>query len=167
MFQIFHPLHVVLSALVTAGVYRLYKKANVWKTIVIGVVGAIGIGTLSDCLMPWLGEVLLGMEHAEGHIGFIDMWYFVWPGALLGVGLAWVVPYTRVPHAGHVFLSTAASLFHILMAKGEQLQVATIVVIPFVLALAVWVPCCTSDIIFPLLFVGKDAEHVHGKAHSH
>jgi hypothetical protein len=28
-----------------------------------------------------------------------------------------------------------------------------------VLFLAVWLPCCVSDIVFPLLFVGPDGKH--------
>jgi hypothetical protein len=61
-------------------------------------------------------------------------------------------PKTKVPHAGHVLLSTWASLFHMTMAFGEDVSPTTWVVVPVFLFLAVWVPCCTSDIVFPLLF---------------
>jgi hypothetical protein len=38
------------------------------------------------------------------------------------------------------------------MALGEQVNVLTMGLITVFLFLAVWVPCCTSDIVFPLLF---------------
>lgn len=167
VFEVCHPLHVLLSALVTAGVFRLYKRANPLSTVLIGVVGAIGIGTISDSLLPWLGEHLLGLEHAEGHIGFIDLWYWVWPAAIGGVALSWAIPHTKVPHAGHVLLSTAASLGHILMDVGPSLSAWQTGLLGLVLAAAVWIPCCASDILFPLLFVGKDAAHPHAERCCH
>jgi len=33
------------------------------------------------------------------------------------------------------------------------LSLSTYVLVPVFLFLAVWLPCCTSDIVFPLLFV--------------
>jgi hypothetical protein len=38
------------------------------------------------------------------------------------------------------------------MALGTDVTVSTAVLIAAFLFLAVWVPCCTSDILFPLLF---------------
>ncbi|AHM58129.1 hypothetical protein EAL2_808p06260 (plasmid) [Peptoclostridium acidaminophilum DSM 3953] len=40
-----------------------------------------------------------------------------------------------------------------MMAKGHYLGSYEIVIIFVFLFLAVWIPCCTSDIVFPLLFV--------------
>ncbi len=48
LFWILHPFHVVLSALATAGMYRLHSKGGLWATILIGYFGSIGIATLSD-----------------------------------------------------------------------------------------------------------------------
>ena len=147
--------------MVTAGIYRLHGRGRWWAVLLIGYVGAVGIGTLSDCLIPYLAEALLGMAgqdiHAEAHIGFIELWWLVNPLALAGavIGLAW--PHTKFPHAGHVLLSTAASLFHMTMSVGATMGVGTMLVLPVFLFLAVWVPCCTSDIVFPLLFVGAKA----------
>ncbi|MFH1552217.1 MAG: hypothetical protein ABID83_01070, partial [Candidatus Omnitrophota bacterium] len=58
-------------------------------------------------------------------------------------------------HAGHVLISTWASLFHIIMAAGKSLGLFFYVAVFLFLFLAVWVPCCISDIVFPLLFVRK------------
>ena len=54
-------------------------------------------------------------------------------------------------------MSTWASLFHIVMALGGALAWWAYPVIFAFLFVAVWLPCCFGDIIFPLLFVGKDA----------
>ena len=121
----------------------------------IGYVGAIGIATMSDSLIPYLGEVLLGMPNKGVHIGFIEKWWLVNPLAIIGVVLSYYWPKTKLPHAGHVLLSTWASLFHILMAKGDVVNLFSYGAIFLLLFIAVWVPCCLSDIVFPLLFVRK------------
>ncbi|NLE41700.1 MAG: class I SAM-dependent methyltransferase, partial [Lentisphaerae bacterium] len=56
--------------------------------------------------------------------------------------------------AGHVLLSTWASLFHMMAAMGGgEIGATTIVLMGAFLFLAVWLPCCTSDIVFPLVAV--------------
>jgi len=151
-FWFFHPLHVLLSALATAGMYRLHSKGRIWPTLLIGYFGSIGIATLSDCVIPYLGEWLLGLPNRGAHIGFIEKWWLVNPLAFAGIALAWFWPRTKFPHAGHVLLSTWASLFHMMMAMGDTLGMLAILLISVFLFFAVWVPCCTSDIVFPLLF---------------
>lgn len=147
-----HPLHVLLSALVTAGMYRLHSRGNLWATISIGYFGSIGIATFSDCIIPYLGEALLGLPNKGIHLGFIEKWWLVNPLAAIGIAIAYLWPKTAFPHAGHVLLSTWASLFHMTMALGETITPLALTVIPAFLFLAVWIPCCTSDIVFPLLF---------------
>lgn len=156
LFTVFHPLHVFLSAMVTAGMYRLHGRGRWWATILIGYVGAIGIATISDSLIPFVGEAMLGLPHAHVHAGFIEEWYLVNPLALAGIAIAYFCPRTKIPHGGHVLLSMWASLFHMTMAMGEVLDIGTILVLPVFLFLAVWLPCCTSDIVFPLLFVRRE-----------
>jgi len=152
LFWTFHPLHVVLSALVTAGMYRLHGGSSLWRTLLIGYLGSIGIATLSDSIIPYIGELLLGLPNAGVHLGLIEKWWLVNPLALAGVALAYARPRTKFPHAGHVLLSTWASLFHITMALGESISVSTTILVGVFLFVAVWVPCCVSDIVFPLLF---------------
>jgi hypothetical protein len=190
LFQIFHPGHVILSALVTASMYELYEgKVGFVKILLVGYFGSIGIATLSDCVLPFFGESLMGVaipvhanlhghdeqtHHEEGsesetsekmpsawkrlHIGFIEEWYLVNPAALLGVLIAFFWPRTRFPHAGHVLISTWASSFHVLMNTHRELTIIIFLGFFVVLFIAVWLPCCISDIIFPLLFVGKDRD---------
>ena len=161
IFYTLHPMHVTLSALVTASMYGLHKcgqiktRCNLWILFIIGYVGSIGIATLSDSLIPYLGETLLRMPNRGMHVGFIEKWWLVNPMAIVGIAIAYFRPTTKFPHAGHVLLSTWASLFHIIMAAGHTLSWYSYIAVFLFLFLAVWIPCCVSDIIFPLLFVKK------------
>lgn len=172
VFYVLHPIHVVLSALVTASIYEIHEcgsdgtgfvrgKCNFLVVLLIGYLGAIGVATLSDSVIPFLAEWILGLPNREMHLGFIEKWWLVNPLAVAGVLFAYFKPNTRFPHAGHVLLSTWASLFHIMMALGAILALSTYIAIFFFLFLAVWIPCCLSDIVFPLLFTGKHIKHHH------
>ena len=201
LFAVFHPAHVVLSAMVTASLFSLHKKIkNFLIILIIGYVGSIGIATLSDSVIPFLGESVLGAsvpthaslhendheheaietEHAECshtahrlHLGFIEEWYIVNPAAILGVLIACFLPRTKFPHAAHVLISTWASSTHVLMNLQSEFTAAIAAGMLVVLFLAVWLPCCISDIVFPLLFVNSDIELVSTcicrdhKLHSH
>ena len=157
LFWTLHPIHVLLSALVTAGLYRRRTRGSLRATFIIGYVGAVGIATLSDSLIPFFGEWLLAMPYRGIHIGFVEKWYLVNPLVLFGIIIGYFWPRTYIPHAGHVFLSTWASLFHMIMAFGDSVPVLHLAVIPVFLFLAVWLPCCTSDIVFPMLFAKNDS----------
>lgn len=161
LFWSLHPTHVLLSALATTSMYRSHSdKSNLFKVVIIGYLGAIFIGTLSDSLIPYLGEFMLDLPNKEIHIGFIEKWWLVNPLAFAGIAIGMIWPQTEFPHAGHVLLSVYASLFHILMASGSTFSFTQLIVVTLFLFLAVWVPCCTSDIVFPLLFSGE-VEHNH------
>ena len=150
LFYILHPVHVVLSAIVTTAMYKRHSKGKVWAVILIGYVGSIGIATLSDVVIPYLGGVLLTLK-MEFHLGFIEKWWLVNPMALIGIAIGYWKPTTKFPHAGHVLLSTWASLFYF-TAFGMANWIPLLPFIFLILFLAVWIPCCTSDIVFPLLF---------------
>ena len=188
LFAVFHPLHVVLSAMVTAALFEIHRKAkNFLLILVIGIVGSIGVATLSDCILPFSGETILGVavpthatlhEHKDGqlceeahghdekeypaelHLGFIEEWYLVFPAAILGVLLAYFKPTTHLPHASHVLVSTWASSAHMLMNTHADMTAMLLVGMFVVLFLSVWLPCCVSDIVFPMLFVRSDGAHL-------
>ena len=164
LFWTFHPGHVVLSALVTTAMFRRHSRRGLLVTLLIGYAGSVGIATVSDSLIPYVGERLLALPHAHPHVGFVEKWWLVNPLAVAGIllGIRW--PRTKTTHAGHVLLSTAGSLFHVTMAVGESLSVLKLGAIGVFLFLAVWIPCCTSDIVFPLLFAGG---RVHGAPAPH
>jgi hypothetical protein len=152
LFWMLHPLHILLSAMVTAAMYRRHGKGGLAATVLVGYLGSVGIATLSDSIIPYSGEHLLALPNRGIHLGFLEKWWLVNPLALAGIAIAWFHPKTKFPHAGHVLLSTWASLFHMAMALGEGVGAMTMGLITVFLFLAVWVPCCTSDIVFPLLF---------------
>ncbi len=162
-FHTLHPLHVVLSALATTAMYRKYGSRKIWAAILIGYAGSIGIATLSDAIIPYLGGSLLGVE-IEFHIPFIETekmpflgietWKLVNSAALAGIIIGYLRPTTKFPHLGHVFLSTWASLFYF-TAFGIAPWIPLLPFIFLFLFLAVWLPCCISDIVFPLLFIRK------------
>lgn len=153
LFWIFHPAHVLVSAYVTAALYRRGNR-SIWMLIVVGYAGSVGIATLSDSVIPFLGEMLLALPSRDIHIGFIEKWWLVNPLAAGGIALALVARRTHLPHSLHVLLSTWASLFHITMAMWRPPRLVDFLAISVFLFLAVWIPCCTSDIVFPLLVQG-------------
>jgi hypothetical protein len=159
VFYTLHPIHVLLSALVTTSIYRLHGKGKLWVAILIGYTGSIGIATISDAVIPYLGGALFDWEREPfWPPPFIEKWYLVNPLAFLGIAIGYLRPTTRFPHAGHVLLSTWASLFYF-----SAFMVADwIPLLPFIflfLFLAVLIPCCVSDIVYPLLFVREEPDH--------
>ena len=172
LFYTLHPIHVVLSALATTSMYRLWGKGTVWRAIIIGYTGSIGIATLSDVIIPYLGGSLLNIS-MELHVPFIETesmpfigmakWQLVNSAAAIGIAVGLWKPRTQFPHLGHVFLSTWASLFSF-TAFGIADWIPLLHFIFLFLFLAVWLPCCLSDIVYPLLFVRKNGEAV---AHTH
>ena len=108
LFGVLHPLHVLLSAQATIATFRRAGGAGFWRSLAIGYLGGVGIGTLSDCLIPYLGEWMLGLPNPGFHFGFIEEWWLVNPLAFLGIALGFWSARTRVPHALHVWISTGA-----------------------------------------------------------
>lgn len=155
VFYVLHPLHVVLSAVVTSAMYRKYGNGKLWATVLVGYFGSIGIATISDSIIPYLGESLFDLPNREIHLGFIEEWLIVNSAALFGIAISYLIPITKIPHYGHVLISTWASSFHIIMALGTSINWLLLLSMFMFLFLAVWLPCCLSDIVFPLLFTGK------------
>ena len=154
-FYTLHPLHVLLSALVTTAMYMRYRKGKIWAVILIGWTGSVGIATISDAMIPYLGGVLLHAQ-MEFHVPFIEEWWINFL-ALAGIAIGYWRHTTRIPHFGHVLLSTWASLFYF-MSFGIADWIPLLPFVFLFLLLAVWIPCCTSDIIYPLLFVRRGPE---------
>jgi hypothetical protein len=179
--------------MVTASMFRIHAlKKRFLLVLLVGYFGSVGIATLSDVVIPHIGTNLLGLdvpslhhpevtsqddettsEANEGgmHLGFIEEWYIVNPAALLGIFIAYFLPRTKFPHAAHVLISTWASSSYLLMNMHSEITMGIFLGIFLTLFIATWLPCCISDIIFPLLFVKSDLElvvpcHVHGR-HSH
>lgn len=201
LFTIFHPGHVLLSAMVTASMFGLHSaKKHILLIILVGYFGSVGIATLSDIIIPHFGSVALGLDipghgevfhglhehqdageaaneelqsehaaeqmheenghiehqHSKIHLGFIEEWYIVNPAAFIGIFIAYIFPRTKFPHAMHILISTWASSSYLLMGMREQWSLLAGIGIFATLFISVWIPCCVSDIVFPLLFVKSD-----------
>lgn len=198
LFMVFHPVHVVLSAMVTASMFKIHMAGKRFLLVLlVGYFGSVGVATLSDIVIPHLGTRVFGLdipkhtelhgaaaeggreeaaghadEHEHGmHLAFIEEWYLVNPAALLGILIAFFLPRTKFPHAGHVLVSTWASSSYILMNMASAMTARAGVEVFITLFVAVWLPCCISDIVFPLLFVKSDLELAvacpHHGLHSH
>jgi hypothetical protein len=122
----------------------------------IGWTGAIGIATISDAIIPYLGGTLLHIP-MEFEVPFIEHWW-INLFALAGIGIGYWKQTTKIPHLGHVLLSTWASLFYIMAFGIGDNWIPLLPFIFVILFLAVWIPCCLSDIVYPLLFIRKKAE---------
>lgn len=155
VFYVSHPLHVLLSALATTAMYMRYRKAKFWVAVLIGWTGSIGIATTSDAIIPYLSGALLHAQ-MEFHVPFIEEWWINFV-ALAGIAIGYWKQTTKIPHLGHVLLSTWASLFYF-TAFGVADWIPLLPYVFLFLFLSVWIPCCASDIIYPLLFVRKGRE---------
>ena len=176
-FYTLHPLHVVFSALATTAMYMRYGRGKLWAATLIGYTGSIGIATLSDAVIPYLGGAMLNIEMSF-HVPFIETgempfigivkWQVINAAALVGIAIGYWKHTTKFPHSGHVLLSTWASLFYF-TAFGIARWIPLLPLIFVFLFLAVLIPCCLSDIVFPLLFTGKVAtpEHMTYNNHHH
>lgn len=169
------------------------KTRSFLTVLLVGYCASVGTATISNSVIPFFGESILGVaipaeEEAHGvaadqgpiagaavgpsepeqhgpkiHLGFIEEWYIVNPAALLGLLIGNFLPRTKFPHAGHILISTWASSAHIMMNTHGDITILTLIGMFLVLFIAVWVPCCSSDIIAPLLFVRSP--HVHSEHH--
>jgi hypothetical protein len=167
LFFTFHPLHVVFSALVTTALYRKQKGSRRWLIVIVGYTGSIGIATLSDAIIPYIGGTTMSVSMSF-HIPFIETdimpfigipkWIVVNAAAFIGIAVGYFKPNTKLPHMGHVLLSTWASLFGF-TAFGVADWIPLLPFVFIYLFLAVWLPCCVSDIVYPLLWVGNSHEN--------
>ncbi len=150
VFHIFHFLHLIVSAMVTGALFYKYKP-KIAQAFLIGVLGAIIIGSLSDIIFPYLGGVVLGVD-LHFHLPLVEetsqTLFFAFLGSLLGIA----TKKTKIPHFIHVFLSVFASLFYVIVFS-VTFEIFYFIGAFFVVLLAVVIPCCLSDIIFPLIFV--------------
>jgi hypothetical protein len=173
LFFTFHPLHVIFSAMVTTAMYRKFGAKRLWLVIIIGYVGSVGIATISDAFIPYLeGRTLsINMAFTVPFLSTAVVPYFHLPewvlvncAAAIGIAFGMLRPKTTLPHMTHVLLSTWASLFGF-TAFGTADWLPLLPVIFIYLFLAVWLPCCFSDIVFPLLWTGGGRAAVHAHAH--
>ena len=162
LFNVLHPAHILVSAAATSFIYYKYKK-SLLLSILVGVVGAIFVGTLSDVLFPWIFGNLFLLK-TSFHLPFFENPFLILVmgifGSLGGIYIGWF----KFSHSAHVFLSVFASLFY-LLAFSVTINIWAVIATSIIVFLVVFIPCCISDIIFPILFIDKPCKecgHWHG-----
>lgn len=155
LFHITHPTHLFISAMVTSAMFWKYEKR--WlRAIVVGFFGTIPICLLSDVFMPYLGGYLFGTP-VQFHLCAVEEPYLVYPacvgGIFVGISfLSWVDKGTEFFHLLHILVSSLASLLYLVSFDISLWEQSSLIAFGITL-IAVWFPCCLSDIVFPLTFV--------------
>ena len=170
VYHVFHPLHMLLSAIATTAMFWRHDRGLI-KAILTGIVGSVGVCGLSDVGFPYLSGLLLGVQ-MEFHWCIVQHPMVVVPfmaaGIFTGLVAAKAVEHsTQFSHAGHVFVSSAASIFY-LIGFGMFDWINHVGYVFIVVVIAVVIPCCLSDIVFPLLVANRkglatcpSCDHLH------
>lgn len=164
-FHVLHPLHVCLSAITTTAVLWHFDRKLI-KTLCFGA-GSVVPCAFSDYLVPFAGGRLLG-QRMELHICLIEHPTLILPFLLLGIvaGLLFeerVSGHSVFSHGVHVFVSSLAALFYLVSFgfTGWLTDVQLVFPVLSVVVMAVWIPCCISDIVIPISAIHKDGELSH------
>ncbi len=170
LFHLFHAAHMFFSAAATTAMFWRYDR-NPSKAIIVGLAGAVGVCGVSDIGVPHLSLMLMDRA-VDLHVCVVEHPGLALPFAVVGVfvGLAaasGVSHSTLFGHSLHVLASTMASIFYLIAPFGPTEWFGQLGRIFVFVIVAVMIPCCLSDIVFPLL-MSKDgrakvlaAGHVH------
>jgi len=169
-FHLFHPAHMLFSAAATAAMFHRYENKPV-KAVVTGLIGAIGVCGVSDIAAPHVSLLILGVK-TPWHICVWEHPTLVLPfaavGVLVGIAAARsVVRSTIISHSLHVFASTMASIFYMVGPLGIIAWINEIGKVFGFVVLAVVVPCCVSDIVFPMLMSRAGRDQYGKEPHAH
>ncbi len=149
LFHWLHIIHVFFSAIATSAIFFKYNQGFV-RGLFVGVLGAILIGSLSDIIFPYLGALIFGME-AHFHLPVLEIPLIIFGSAIIGTWVGSITKKGLISHSMHVFLSVFASLFYFIGFTGISSALDWLIAF-LIVFVTVWIPCCFSDIIFPLLF---------------
>ena len=153
-FHLFHPLHICLSAIATTSLFWRHER-HLLRAVTVGALGTIIPCGLSDYVFPYVGGRLLG-QTMELHLCIVQHPQLFFPFLTLGiVGGLWAEERLTgshlFSHGAHVFVSSAASLLYLISFGFTSWMTDVRLVFPAFLTvvLAVWIPCCISDIVVP------------------
>lgn len=157
IFDSIHSIHVLASAIVTSAIFYKYKE-NYFQAFLVGIFGAIIMGSLSDIIFPYIGAIIFQLE-TEFHLPIIEGPLVILSSAIIGSVIGIKTKYTKIPHLIHVSLSVFASLFYLITFSQIDLNILHIISVSTIIFLTVIIPCCLSDIIFPFLFLGENIKN--------
>jgi len=155
LYHIFHSLHLLFSAAATVAMMRKYKE-NKFKALIVGLIGSVGICGLSDIIIPYLAGFLFNVR-MHCHICVIHHPLMILPFLLTGLFLGLCVSTHKAvkgfifSHACHVLISSMASILYLISFGLATHWVHHMGAVFVYSIIAVTLPCCCSDIIFPIL----------------
>ena len=153
-FEIAHPIHVIFSAMVTSAIFYKYKKSKL-PAILVGITGAIIIGSLSDILLPYLGGLSFGFD-MHFHLPILEAPFLILTAALVGTIIGMISGITKLPHFFHVLLSVVASILYLAAFSFASINSTLVVLLAtLIVFISVIIPCCVSDILYPFFFLGE------------
>lgn len=169
LFHVFHPAHVLISAVATTAMFFKHEK-RIMKAMIVGLVGSVAICGISDIFLPFIGGAILGADMSM-HICIIENPGLIFPFAIVGVVAGLLVTRsfersTQYSHSAHVFVSSVASILY-LLSFGLTDWIHSIGAVFLITIIAVMIPCCASDIVFPLACVHRDCDHSENLTHEH
>ena len=163
-FHLFHPLHICLSAIATTSLFWRYER-NIARAVWVGAWGTTLPCGLSDYVFPYIGGRLLG-QPMELHVCIVKEPQLFFSFLALGIlGGFWAESRLRgshlFSHGAHVLVSSAASLLYLVSFgfTSWMTDVQNIFPVFAIIVLAVWVPCCISDIIIPVATAHRGHAH--------
>jgi len=167
-FHVFHGVHMLFSAIATTAMFWRYER-KLLKAILTGLIGSLGVCGVSDILMPYASGLILGAKHMTFHWCLVEHPMLVLPFAVVGVFVGLLAAETiqrstYFSHSAHVVVSSAASIFY-LVSFGLTDWVEKLGYVFILMVLAVMLPCCVSDIVFPLVVVCKNGKGCACPAH--
>lgn len=148
-YYLFHPLHVLFSSLVSSAIFYNYTK-KIFPAIIAGALISLFIGSVSDSIFPYLGSLLFKIP-VTFHLPALEKPILILSSALFGSIVGVIIKKTKFPHFLHVFISVFASLLYI-FAYSTNFSTITIFFIFIITSISVTIPCCLSDIVFPMIF---------------
>lgn len=157
-FHLFHPVHILFSAVVTTAMFWKYEKRAI-KATLVGFFGTVPICSISDVFLPYLGGIVL-KNPVQFHLCATQEPWLVYPAAIGGIFFGFLLPtllskLTEFTHLLHVLVSSLASMLY-LISFDLGLWQGSLLLVFFITVLAVWIPCCLSDIVFPLTLARKE-----------
>lgn len=171
LYHIFHPSHIFISAVTSTAMFVKHDR-NLAKAICIGFFGSIILCTLSDAIFPFFGGLIIGGK-MDFHVDFLQHPGIVLPFAFIGTVAGLAAPKsfekaTEYSHSMHIFVSSVAAILY-LLAFGLQNWQMSIGSVFIVTVFAVMIPCCLSDIVFPLACSHAHCKHgnVMNEEHHH
>lgn len=151
-FLLFHLAHVLFSSIVSTAIFYNYKK-KILLSLFSGILIAVSVGSISDIIFPYLGILLFNLP-ISFHLPLLESPLLILGIALFGSVTGIIARKTKFPHFAHVLISLLASLLYI-FSYSTNFSILTFLLIFLITSVSVIVPCCLSDIIFPLLFQNK------------